>query len=242
MASKERQQERAQRAAALVAAQRAKERRRRRLSIIGVFALIVVVIGAGFVINQVRDTTKDVEGKAPAIGSKYGVAIGDATAPHKVIIYEDFVCPFCGELEKQTHTKLADLATAGKVQVEYRPFKLLDDYSGRAAAVFGVVLEKSGPDVAKKFHDLLYANQPSEEGPFPSNDKIVDLAVQAGADADTVNAGLADGSGKAWEAAATKQADSIGVQSTPTILLDGKVFQNGRTVDAIADNLISAVS
>ncbi len=36
----------------------------------------------------------------------------------------------------------------------------IGDYPIRATSAFAVVLEKSGPEVAKKFHDLLYENQP----------------------------------------------------------------------------------
>ncbi len=37
----------------------------------------------------------------------------------------------------------------------------------RSAEAFTVVLDSSGPDVAKKFHDLLYENQPERAGPVP---------------------------------------------------------------------------
>ena len=75
--------------------------------------------------------------------------------------------------------------TQGKVQVEYRPFVLLDAarrlLRPRRDGVRPLVLqEESAPDVAKKFHDLLFANQPSEEGPFPSEDELVDLAGRGG--------------------------------------------------------------
>ncbi len=234
---------RAERAAAFMAERESQARRRQRLTVVGIVAGLVLVVVAGFAINRLRDTSDDV-GTAVDTAGVYGVTIGSDDAPHEVVVYEDFLCPFCGELEKATRERLAALADAGKVTVTYRPFVLLSqigDYSERTAAAFGVVLDTSGPEVAKEFHDLLFENQPSEEGPFPEDDELVDLAVQAGADEAEVGDAIRDLDGKDFADGATAAADDAGVRSTPTILLDGEVFTDGRTMDELAENLIAAV-
>lgn len=233
---------RAQKAAEMRAAQARHESRRRILTIAAVLAVMVLIIGGAIAISVLN---KD-EVKAVAAGSSdYGVSIGDKDAPHTVIIYEDFLCPFCGELEAATRDDLAKLAADGKVFVEYRPFDLLSrlgDYPIRATSAFALVLEKSGPDVAKKFHDLLYENQPSEQNPdAATNDDLVDLAVEAGASESDVREGIESLSHEDWVTKATEEAGKAGVTGTPTILLDGEVFDDGRTVDDLADNLIAAV-
>jgi protein-disulfide isomerase len=236
--------ERIAKAAALRKEQERQEARRRYLMIGGVVAALLVIVVGGWFLSRALDTTAKVD--APAAGSKYGVTIGPKDAPHDVVIYEDFLCPFCGELEAETHEKLATLADDGKVRVEYRPFNLLSslgDYSARSAEAFSIVLDKSGPDVAKKFHDLLYANQPEEKGPFLSNEDILKLAVQAGASEADVKDAITNVDGKgAWVTDATQAALDAGVRSTPTILLDGKVYQDGRTPAEIGDNLIAELS
>jgi protein-disulfide isomerase len=161
------------------------------------------------------------------------------------VIYEDFLCPYCGELEATTHDDLARLAAAGKVRVEYRPFELLStlgDYSARSAGAFSVVLDTSGPAVAKKFHDLLYANQPDEKGPFPDDAALVGLAVQAGAKESAVKTAIEGDDGSTWVDKATQAALEAGVRSTPTVLLDGKVYLDGRTIQEVGQNLVKAVS
>nr|WP_278259822.1 thioredoxin domain-containing protein [Nocardioides convexus] len=116
------------------------------------------------------------------------------------------------------------------------------DYPIRAASAFSVVLEKSGPEVAKKFHDLLYENQPSEEaGDSVSNEDLLTLAVKAGATESEVKDAIVNVSNKDWVTKATAEAQSNNVSSTPTILLDGKVFDDGRTVDDLAKNLVDAL-
>lgn len=232
--------DRVAKAAALRKQQEQAERRRRNLMIGGVVLALLVIVAGGWFLSRSLDTTGDVN--APAAGSEYGVTIGPKDAPHTVVVYEDFLCPFCGEFEKESHDKLASLAEQGKVRVEYRPFNLLSslgDYSERSAGAFSIVLDKSGPDVAKKFHDLLYANQPDEKGPFLSDADLVQYAVEAGATEADVKSAIENEDGKKWVGDATQAALDAGVRSTPTILLDGKVYSDGRSPAELADNLVN---
>jgi protein-disulfide isomerase len=207
----------------------------------------VLVVAAGFVINSVRDDSGDVAAAATAASSDYSLVVGPDDAPHRVVVYEDFLCPYCGELEKQTHADLEKLAGEGKVQVEYRPFELLSaagPYSKDTLEAFGSVLTQGGDtagDTALKLHDALYADQPSESGPFPGTDDIAATMTKAGADEATVQY-FKDGKGADFADAATKAAEAAGVKSTPTIVLDGQAFQDGRTIDDLAANLVKAVS
>ncbi|MBM9460760.1 thioredoxin domain-containing protein [Nocardioides sp. zg-536] len=239
---------RAQKAAAARAEQARKERRRRLLTIGGVIAAMVLIVGGAVAISMVTKSNDDAKlSDAASQSSEFGLVIGEEDAPHSVVVYEDFLCPFCGELERATGEDLAKLAAEGKVRVEYRPFDLLSqaygDYPIRATNAFAVVLEKSGPQVAQKMHELLFANQPSEKNPDAlSDDDLVKLAVKAGAAEEDVRPGIENLSHKDWVTKASADARKSGVSGTPTILVDGKVFEDGRTVDELADNLIAAVS
>jgi protein-disulfide isomerase len=240
MSKKNRTNDRASRAAAALEEQQRQERRRRNLMVGGVVGVILVIILGGYFISRSLDSTTDVD--APAAGSEFGLTIGPDDAPNKVVIYEDFLCPYCGDLEAASRDDFTQLAADGKVQVEYRPFNWLSslgDYSARSAGAFSIVLDKSGADVAKKFHDLLYENQPEEKGPFPSDDDLADLAVEAGAKDSDVREAIANNDGADWVERATKSAVDTGLQGTPTVLLNGEVFQDGRTVEDIAKNLIA---
>ncbi|MCL2541101.1 MAG: DsbA family protein [Nocardioidaceae bacterium] len=221
-----------------------RERLRRLLAMAGVAVLMLVIVGGavGYAAwKRARDDHR-LEQHVAALGtSEYGVARGPRDARHQVIVYEDFLCPYCGQLERGSAAELAKLAAAGTVRVQYRPFDLLShglgtDYPIRAAGAFSIVLQKAGPRVALRFHDLLYAHQPDEKGPYPSDDDLVRYAVEAGAKESEVKGPIDAGAGAAWVTAATKQADGAGVSSTPTILVDGKVL--GGTS---ADDLLKAV-
>lgn len=240
MSKKNRETDRASRAAAAMAEQQAQERKRRNVMVGSVVAVLLVIVVGGYFLARALDTTSDVS--APAAGSEFGLTIGPEDAPHEVIIYEDFLCPYCGQFEQASREDLSQLAADGNVRVEYRPFNLLSsmgDYSERSAGAFSIVLEESGADVAKEFHDLLFENQPSESGPFPSDDDLIDLAVEAGADEADIRDRIESQDGAAWVARATQAAEDSGVQGTPTILLDGELFQDGRTPEELAENLIA---
>jgi protein-disulfide isomerase len=242
--NKEKQRLRAERAAAALEEKRRRERRRRILTIAAVLAVVALLIGGGFAINSLRDDTTVNAAAVPDPGSQYGLTIGPSSAPHKVVVYEDFLCPFCGEFEKATHEELAQLAADGKVQVEYRPIVFLSragPYSARSTLIFTLVQQKYGDEVAKKLHDLLFAEQPPEEGPFPSRDDLYALAAQAGANADELKTAVEADEGVDEVAAATNAATELKVNSTPTVILDGQRFTDGRTVDDLAANLLEAL-
>lgn len=230
---------RAAKAAEMRAAQQKRERNRRILTIGGVILVMVAIVVGAVIVSRMSDDP------ATAGDSEYGVAIGPEDAPHEIVIYEDFLCPFCGELERQSAAELERLAEEGRVRVEYRPFELLtgfDDYSERATNAFAVVLEEEGEEVAKEFHDMLFGNQPSESAEeFPSADDLVDLAVEAGADEAAVRDGIEGHEQQDWVEAATEAAADAGVNSTPTVVLDGEEFRDYSDIDSLVSNLIAAV-
>lgn len=230
--------ERAERAAALLAEQRRKENRRRFLMIAGVVAAMLLIIG-GIVVYQLATRTE-----VTATATDNSLVVGETDAPHQVIIYEDFLCPICGIVETRAGERLTELAADGQVEVDYRPISILGrfgPYSADAANAFFVVQEEAGPEVAKEFHDLLFENQPSEEGPFPSKDDLIATAVDAGADEADVRDGIENDAMADTVEDATQEATDAGVEGTPTILLDGEEFSEGSSWEDIADNLVEAI-
>lgn len=240
---KSKAQERAERTQQAMAEAKRRERRRNIINGGIVVAVIIAVVAAGFLLNRLQDDSGDVTA-SNAGNSEYGLVLGPADAPHQVVVYEDFLCPICGIFENTAGERLDELARSGAVQVDYRPISILGrfgPYSEQAANAFFVVREQASKQVADEFHDLLFADQPPESGPFPGTDWLVEKAVEAGAEEDAVREGIESGAQEDTVEAATEEATEAGVQGTPTILLDGEVFQRGSSWEDIADNLVAEI-
>ena len=238
-AKREARRTRTERAKIAADERRKAEQRKQQLTRVGlVVGVLVLLVGGYFFVSSLGS---DKPATPPAGASDdYGLLLGDAGAPKSVVIYEDFLCPFCGDLEQTVGDQLDAAVEAGEMSVEYRPLGFLErisDYSPESANAFAVVLDSSGPEVAKEFHDLLFADQPSEEGPFPSTDDLVALAVEAGAEEADVRPGIEDMAFEGWVDAANDEASQEGINSTPSVFVDGELVE-GKTLNDIASAMV----
>ena len=226
---------RTERARAQAEERRKAAKRKEQLTRFGlVGAVLVLIVGGYFLVTSLGSDKPD----TPPEGASGDYGLADD--PKSIVIYEDFLCPFCGDLEQTVGDQLDAAVEAGDVKVEYRPLPFLErisDYSPEAANAFAVVLEESGPEVAKAFHDLLFDNQPPESGPFPDEDDFVEWAVEAGADEDAVRPGIEDMTFEGWVEAAGDAASKAGINSTPTVLIDGEKVE-GETLQEIAAKMV----
>jgi protein-disulfide isomerase len=238
-AKREARRARTERARQQAEERRRAQKRKEQLTRFGLIAgVLVLIVGGYFLITSLGSDKPDTAPEGAS--NNFGLVVGDADAPKEIVVYEDFLCPFCGQLELSVRDRLQAAVEAGEVSVEYRPLPFLErisDYSPQAANAFAVVLDASGPEVAMAFHDLLFDNQPSEDGPFPSKDDLVDLAVEAGATEADVRPGIEDMAFEGWVEAAGEAASKAGINSTPTVFVDGEKVE-GQTLDDIAAAMV----
>ncbi|WP_181310355.1 DsbA family protein [Nocardioides campestrisoli] len=229
-ARREARREKAARQAEALARERARRKLKERLIVGGVVLAVIAAIGGIFWYQQAKDSARENAAVPANITDEFALATGEDDAPRTVEIYEDFLCPACAQFELATADMLDKAAEDGKVQVKYYPIEILGqygDYSKDAANAFAVVLDKSGPEVAKKFHDLLFKEQPAESGDLPDKDWLIDRAVEAGAEESEVRPGIEDGTFDLWVENATEHAFEEGVTGTPTVMVDGERFEGG---------------
>ena len=236
MVNRNKAAERKARAAALKAEQERKEKQRRLLTIGGVVIALLLVVVVGFWL-QTRAGKIDETAVAPAGATEsYGLKLGETGADHEVVIYEDFICPACKSFEDSFDAVLESAVADGRASVEYRPFDFLKqygDYSQRSTNAFAVVLDAAGPEVAKEFHDLLYAEQPAEDGDHPDDAWLIEKAVEAGATEADVADGINDLAFEGWVSNGAKAASSAGVQGTPTVIVDGEAIDQSALEGAL---------
>jgi protein-disulfide isomerase len=233
----------AARAAAIRREQQRKERRRRTIVVVVALAVLAAI---GTAVSLSIDRTGKPSASPQGAVATYGVPAGRASAPVKVAVYEDFMCPFCGQFERASRTALQKDVTDGSVQLQYHVLNFLDgssttDYSSRAANAYAAVFDDSGPQTAKKFHDLLFENQPAEGSAGISDARLLQYAVQAGADRSTVSTAIQDRSFEQWVKNGTDQASKDGVTSTPTVKVNGRTLKF-QTIDELVAKVNKAVA
>ena len=242
MAKKNRDLNRSERAAQLRAEQ-AKAERNRRLFIGGGLLVAIALIATVLIYIQTsgKNDSVKVKGDIPASVGTNSLKIGPDSAKHKIVVWEDFLCPFCREFEQGGREVLHAAAKKGTVQVEYRPFQLLqDDYSKEALAAFVHVLEEGTPSQALALHDLMYDNQPYESGRKPDANQIADWVKEVGLSKNAARSAIDDGATD-WSAAASKAAEEAGVKGTPTVTVDGKPLQ-GKSISEMIESLKKAIA
>jgi len=186
-------------------------------------AVVVVLVAIGglvvFLNNQA--TAPGVAPKSDIINEETG-AISFGDGEDEVDTFVDFMCPICGDFEKQYGEQLQAAAADGKITLNLHPISILDRYSQntqfstRAAASVYCVAEKA-PESALDYFNLLFENQPEENTDGLTDDELAALADQvgAGAAADCI----ADGTYMDFIGDQTKNHE---IQGTPTIEVNGK--------------------
>lgn len=229
MSQQNRDLNRTEKAAAIKAAQARKQRNGRIAIVAGIVVVLGAIVAAGtWATSGSGGADKaDYSGIASA-ASDSSITLGPADAPVKVVIYEDFLCPYCRQLESSTRDFLRENAAKGKVQVEYRPVNILTQstYSARAMNIWAAVLKHAGPTAALKLHNLLYEKQPYEQGADGTTDAdIMKLVEKAGGDNADVRAAVTS-QDAAFFAASAKAATAIGLTGTPTVVVNGQKLEN----------------
>ncbi len=198
------------------------------LSVVGVAVIggiVWAVMSMGTLAKPTASTNPT--GSNP-VNATYAVTVGNATAPVTVDIYQDYICPYCGDFERANSSDLAALAASGKVFLRLHPMNFLDGasqgtkYSTRAANAL-VTVFKAEPDKVLAFNSALYAVQPKENTPGLTDAQIAEQAKSAGV-SDATIATFTQLSNVDFVNNTTQAAGADGVESTPTVLINGTQF------------------
>ncbi|WP_030784705.1 DsbA family protein [Streptomyces sp. NRRL S-920] len=175
--------------------------------------------------------SKGPESKAPGsdvpASVKGGViTVGDPQAKHTVKVYEDSRCPFCRKFEEGGAQALVGPVADGKVKVEYVIASFLDRNLGGSGSVNAANALRASVEAGKfpQYHAAVFANQPAEE----TDDAYTPAFLLKIADkVDGLRGGAFDkavtnGTYKKWVGEAMTTFNKDGVQSTPTVLIDGE--------------------
>lgn len=206
-----------------------------RLAVVIVPVIILVIVAIVIVGNQ-KSAPKLDNSAAPANTTTNGVLVGkdnkvitgevpvneDGKKPVSMVLYQDYMCPACNQLETSYADQIKELRDSGIATVEYRTITFLDpqsqgtNYSSRAANAAACVIN-TAPDKFVDFNTALYANQPKEGTTGLTNARLAEIAKEAGIP--EVENCIKDGTYRGW-AAANQKTGIEKVSGTPSIFVN----------------------
>ncbi|MCX6442901.1 MAG: thioredoxin domain-containing protein [Actinobacteria bacterium] len=201
-----------------------------------VIAMVSLVVVTGVVFSMVSQSSKENASIAaldgtklqPAISSSIDVKNGSAIVLNpgmtKVIdIWEDPQCPVCKNFEDAIGGYVDSLIREKKATVRFHVLSFLGDESVRAAnASFCAADEGQYLD----FHHALYVVQsPLENSGFWSNDKLISIGKKIGLKSKKFEDCVTKESKIDLVKANYESMSKFGVQGTPTIFINGKLWE-----------------
>jgi protein-disulfide isomerase len=166
---------------------------------------------------EVDSPTYDFEiGDAPVLGA--------ADAPVTIIEFSDFQCPYCAQFASETHPSLKkDYLDTGRVRLVWMDFPLNQIHPQAAAASEAArcARDQGGDEAFWAMHDALFASQEEwsgQEDPAPIFSRLADENDLDGA---ALAACLKAETHKAAVAASVDKIAALGVNGTPSFLLNG---------------------
>ena len=212
-------------------------KRNRSLTVYGsTFGIVVLAVVLAIAVNYsilpsaaplapaslVADTTGGV-----ASANAMAIPIGNSSAPVKLTVYEDFRCSACGSFESGYQSAYKALVKAGKLELLVHPVDLIDNVDGGSGSLAAGNAAACAQNAGKfeDYHDVLYANQPSEsDDSFSSDSTLISYAKQvSGLDTATFESCVKSGKYDGWIKQNYRDLEQIDGNSTatPTLLANG---------------------
>lgn len=197
------------------------------IAVAGIVALVVAVVRA----KSTSAATEPVDMGNLSAQQLYQQAkpetIGPDNAPARLVIFSDYMCPFCGQWAAQVQPRLVDdYVKQGKLQIVFYDFPLggahrFSFLASRAARCAG--------DQGKfwPYHDVLFGKQSewaaSSSAPVGA---LEQYAADLGLNTSTFNSCLESDAHADVVTANRLLGEQLGVNATPTVIVDQKRMSN----------------
>jgi len=216
-------------------AQRTKRKRRQRITTMIVIGVVIVIVILAFawpsIYNSLKPAGSFIRITPVVYPMENGKSVGNSNAKVNIQIYEDFQCPYCKLFTENDEKQLLEskYITSGEVYYEFMQFPILDatasKESQQSANASMCALEQGQ---FWPYHDMLYANQGTvENGGAFTNKRLQAFAEALGLNMSEFNQCFSTDKYSAEIKADYEMGRSLGINSTPTIVLNGKILGPG---------------
>lgn len=190
--------------------------------VIGTVAFVLIFVGGGIALS--KQTESKISQAIPSAvdeSNGYGITFnkGLADVP-KIDIYEDFQCPYCKQFEAANLKYIDSLINEKKAVVTYHILSFVGPESIVAANASACAADENQ---FLSFHGTMYANQPATENSGEwSKERILGIAEAAGITSTSFADCVNNGEYLGWAEKVAIAARDSEINSTPTVLLNGK--------------------
>jgi serine/threonine protein kinase, bacterial len=162
----------------------------------GAAALVVVIVVVVGIVFWPKPTPKPPANQVKLQVIADGVSVGAPNAPATIDIFNEPICPQCGEFIRTYGSEMQTAIDDKKIIVHYHLLNFLDpdsasrDYSTRALAASLCVAAANDPKVYTDYYGALFSSnfQPKEGGTSdPSDTELAQLAESTGASSEVTN-------------------------------------------------------
>jgi protein-disulfide isomerase len=161
---------------------------------------------------------------------------GDPQAKIKITEYTDFQCPACAKASEVVDEVLKK--HPGKIYFEHKYFPLSAHFFSRKASVYAECAAEQGK--FWPFHDVLFRSQASWVKMNTVDDYFSQLAVSLGIDGLRLSVCVNNPLVMARIDKDVKEGKDIGVSSTPTFFVNGKMTVGGNNFKKAVEEILGA--
>jgi protein-disulfide isomerase len=218
-----------------IKAQRTKKKRQKRIITVlwvgGVILLLVLLIASPTIINNLKPTGSFIEITPVVRPLVNGKTVGNTNAKVKIEVYGDFQCPACKEFTDVVEPQLlqSSYISSGQVYYEFMQWPFLDSSSITKESHQAANASMCALDQGKfwDYHDILFANQNGENVGAFTDKRLQAFAESIGLDMTAFNKCFKANAHSAEIEADYQQGVAAGVNSTPSVFLNGKDVSPG---------------
>ena len=207
--------------------------------------------------NQSQDAWVTSDGKTLIVGRTFDLTVdpykenlakmnlqgapttGPADAKVTIVEYTDFQCPFCSRANATVEQLLKDYE--GKIKIVYKSLPLNIHNWAEDAAVAGACVSEQSNDAFWTYVHYFFANQ-STLTKETLKDKVLGMAAENKLDADKLKVCIEGRATLAKVQADAKEAQSLGFNSTPSFVVNGRPLIGAVPIDQFKQAIDEALA
>lgn len=184
-----------------------------------IFIIIVAVIGLilGGLAISTPSSNNSTSYDESVVNDNLKFVIGDENAKVKVVIFSDFLCPYCASLHQQIDEMLS--SDSGSMAVYTRTFLIHDGAELMSRAAYAAGMQGK----YKEASDLLFSTYQEED---PTEDNMIKMAQELGLNTDQFKSDMNSDDAKQYVETDNNDAIKLGLQGTPSVFINGKYLDD----------------